>query len=88
MTLESLGPDDFARAGFIEPFGRGAIGSDLGHYGYPPVFLVVKNSLLTGIFGTGANPASERAETKLWPLAPIVMAKALVYLGLDQESIN
>jgi hypothetical protein len=37
MTLESLGPDDLARAGFMESFGRGSIGSDLGHYGYPPL---------------------------------------------------
>jgi len=37
MTLESPGPDDLARAGFIESLGRSAIGPDLGHYGYPPL---------------------------------------------------
>jgi hypothetical protein len=37
VALESLGPDDLAGSRLFESLGGGAIGSNFGHYGYPPL---------------------------------------------------
>src|SRR5208337_2092866 len=55
VALESLGPDNLARAGYFESFGGGAVGPDLGHYGYPP---------LTQIFGVQKSIQAGRNRLK------------------------
>jgi hypothetical protein len=58
VALESLGPDNLARAGYFESFGGGTIGPDLGHYGYPP---------LTHIFWRTKKHAGRATQTQAQP---------------------
>jgi hypothetical protein len=93
VALESLGPDNLASAGYFESLGGGAIGPDLGHYGYPPltqIFWRTKKHPGRAKHGLKPNQREKAMLTgRAKDLAPTRQStKVTVYLGLNQESTN